>query len=229
MSVESRLSEELYDAYQRAGKEVGYWAHRYREALRRNGGVATARRMLRPLSTGQRKGLDALLEANRADLTLESIVLKPEFRDLFTEVELTVAAQRLEGYVKVAAKHRKMRDRLYPDELDPGRKYQEGARKQVKVNAYERSPKARKECLAYHGYDCSVCGINFKLRYGSIGKDFIHVHHLKPLALVDCEYQLDPVNDLSPVCPNCHAMLHRPDDLLSVEELRTRLNLEGSE
>jgi 5-methylcytosine-specific restriction protein A len=68
-----------------------------------------------------------------------------------------------------------------------------------------------------------VCGFNFQSRYGKIGKDFIHVHHLKPLSLIDGEYELDPVANLRPVCPNCHAMLHRGKRVLSIKELKSRL------
>jgi tripartite-type tricarboxylate transporter receptor subunit TctC len=32
--------------------------------------------------------------------------------------------------------------------------------------------------------------------------------------------QIDPIQDLRPVCPNCHAMLHRSKDLLSIEALQ---------
>jgi hypothetical protein len=113
---------------------------------------------------------------------------------------------------------------LFPNELESGGTYTEGARKQVVVNAFERDPKARKACLDHHGYDCAVCNFNFEARYGDRGKDFIHVHHLKPMSLTDGEYELSPVTDLRPVCPNCHAMLHRGEKVLSIEELRDILN-----
>ena len=51
----------------------------------------------------------------------------------------------------------------------------------------------------------------------------IHVHHLRPLAAQGTEYELDPIEDLRPACPNCHAMLHARPDALSIEELRALL------
>lgn len=189
--------------------------------------MATARRMLLPRNAGQRKGLDALLEANRPELTVEAIVLQPKFRGLFTDAEIAAARERLSEYGKAIAIHIATRQRLFPDELEPGKKYVEGAKKQVRVNAYERDTKARNACLTHHGYNCAVCGFNFQARYGEIGKDFIHVHHLKPLALTDGQYELDPVTDLRPVCPNCHAMLHRGENVLSIEELHARLTHTG--
>jgi 5-methylcytosine-specific restriction protein A len=62
-----------------------------------------------------------------------------------------------------------------------------------------------------------------------LGEGFIHVHHLNPIATIAEEYELDPENDLRPVCPNCHAMLHRKKETLSIEELRTLLRLRFSE
>ena len=101
----------------------------------------------------------------------------------------------------------------------------EGARTRVEVNRYERSRRARERCLAQHGFACRVCGLSFEERYGEIGENFIHVHHTTPLSQVagDPDYKLNPVEDLVPVCPNCHAMLHRGDSALTVEELRDRM------
>ncbi|MGY2374494.1 HNH endonuclease [Pseudomonas sp. SDO524_S393] len=94
----------------------------------------------------------------------------------------------------------------------------EGARKQITVNAYERSTEARDRCIQVHGVKCTVCRFDFHDFYGPRGRDFIHVHHLTPLSEIRGEYQLDPVKDLRPVCPNCHAMLHRGGNI-SIEEL----------
>jgi 5-methylcytosine-specific restriction protein A len=46
------------------------------------------------------------------------------------------------------------------------------------------------------------------------------VHHLKSLAEIGAEYELDPVRDLRPVCPNCHAMIHRKYPPYGLEEVR---------
>lgn len=176
-----------------------------------------------PRNQVQRKGLDALLEANHSELTVEAIVLQPKFRGLFSAAEIATAQERLGKYGKAIVSFNDSRERLFPDELEPGKKYIEGAKKQVRANAYERDQKARKVYLKHHGYDCVVCGLNFESRYGEIGKGFIHVHHLNPLFLINGEYQLDPVADLRPVCPNCHAMLHRSEEVLSIEKFREKL------
>ncbi|MDD2815311.1 MAG: HNH endonuclease [Thiotrichaceae bacterium] len=96
----------------------------------------------------------------------------------------------------------------------------EGAKKSIVVNAYERNPKAREECVQHYGTDCVVCGFNFGEAFGELGEGFIHVHHLKPISSIGKSYEVNPVQDLRPVCPNCHAMLHRKKDaVLSIDEL----------
>ena len=109
---------------------------------------------------------------------------------------------------------------LYPDELDE-ESFHEGHVKTVTVNKYERSGIARRKCIEFHGSSCLICGLNFKERYGDIGDGFIHVHHLRPLHTIGEDYVVDYKEDLIPVCPNCHAMIHRiPDgDEMSLDEL----------
>jgi 5-methylcytosine-specific restriction protein A len=50
------------------------------------------------------------------------------------------------------------------------------------------------------------------------------VHHLLPLKHIKKAYKVDPITDLRPVCPNCHAMIHRREPMLSLEELRAIIN-----
>ena len=107
-----------------------------------------------------------------------------------------------------------------PEEIEEPQLVIEGARKTISVNVYEREPSARRKCISRWGCKCTVCQFDFKLHYGELGDGFIHVHHLKPIADIGQSYELDPVADLRPVCPNCHAMLHRKRTVLSIEELQ---------
>ncbi|MHC7993856.1 HNH endonuclease, partial [Klebsiella pneumoniae] len=77
--------------------------------------------------------------------------------------------------------------------------------------------------LRLHGCRCQVCGLDMASRYGEIGQGFIHIHHLIPLSGIKQDYRLNPETDLIPVCPNCHAMLHRRDPPFTPEELKARL------
>ncbi len=106
------------------------------------------------------------------------------------------------------------------EELGAPERYPEGARKQIVVNAVERSAKARTACIRHHGLDCVVCGFNFERVYGALGEDFIHVHHLVPVTSLRVERQVDPVADLVPVCPNCHAMIHQVTPPLEIARLQ---------
>lgn len=112
---------------------------------------------------------------------------------------------------------------LYPDDIsNESVILTEGALMQATVNSYERNSKARKKCIDHYGAKCSVCGLSFENVYG-IGKGFIHVHHLKELSEIRKSYIVDPLADLIPVCPNCHAMLHQKTPCYTVEELKNML------
>jgi predicted HNH restriction endonuclease len=108
----------------------------------------------------------------------------------------------------------------FPEGVVDAQTYYEGSTKHITVNVYERSAKARRVCIARYGVDCFICGFNFKSVYGEAGDGFIHVHHLKPLSEVGEEYELHPVKHLRPVCPNCHAMIHRKTPAHTIEEMR---------
>jgi len=112
---------------------------------------------------------------------------------------------------------------VYPDEVTQPERYTEGALKTVTVNVYERNPAARRACIAHYGARCNVCGLSFPEHYDGLGEGFIHVHHLKLLSDIGQEYEIDPIHDLRPVCPNCHAMLHIREPPLTIDELRQRL------
>lgn len=106
------------------------------------------------------------------------------------------------------------------DEVLPGNLLVEGARHQVLVNAYERNPVARARCIEHFGPSCRVCDVNFGKTYGGLAEGFMHVHHLRPLSSIDHKYLLDPISDLRPVCPNCHAVIHLSDPPYTLEQVR---------
>jgi 5-methylcytosine-specific restriction protein A len=107
-----------------------------------------------------------------------------------------------------------------PDEVAGPAPLVEGAVCRVTVNAYERSPEARRRCIAAHGTSCCLCGFSFGAVYGEVAEGYIHVHHVRPLCEVGGAYVVDPVEDLRPVCPNCHAVLHVGGACRTIEEVR---------
>jgi len=114
----------------------------------------------------------------------------------------------------------------YPLDREPvpyaneGKVFYEGAVRQIVINKYERNPLARRICVNHYGAFCQACGFDFFKTYCELGKDFIHVHHIVPLSKINKEYILNPIDDLIPVCPNCHSMIHRNKTALSIEELK---------
>lgn len=113
--------------------------------------------------------------------------------------------------------------RIYPDEIDYARTYKEGAVKKVTVNAYERNSKARQECIDRYGTVCCICGFDFEKTYGSNARGIIHVHHIRPLSEIGQEYNVSAIDDLRPVCPNCHTVIHSKFPAYSIEQVREML------
>ena len=69
---------------------------------------------------------------------------------------------------------------------------------------------------------CQVCGFDFEITYGEVGKNFIEAHHIKPVS------QLEPnektkIEDILLLCSNCHSMIHRRKPWLTIEQLSTLL------
>lgn len=109
------------------------------------------------------------------------------------------------------------------EEVAKSEKYFEGASMEVSINSYERNLKARKKCIEHYGYKCQVCGFDFEKIYGQLGKNYIHVHHIIPLSEIKESYEVNPIKDLIPVCPNCHAIIHRTKPALTVKILKGHL------
>ena len=109
-----------------------------------------------------------------------------------------------------------------PEVISENMDIYEGVRKTIQVNKYERSTVARTRCIEKHGVTCTICDFNFEKVYDYIGKGFIHVHHIVPIHTIGENYKINYETDLIPVCPNCHAMLHKKfgDNVVSISELK---------
>jgi len=131
---------------------------------------------------------------------------------------------------EISALIRRKQNPVLADELSSQEalRYTEGTKKQIVVNAYERNYKARQECLKHHGNTCSICGFSFGNFYGKEFQGKIHVHHIKALSEIDQEYEVDPIKDLIPVCPNCHLALHSKagNEVYSSEELKKFIQIQ---
>lgn len=205
----------------KAGEETGYWGRYFLRELKKKGGVATIKRMLKPAKTDTiADGFQALIDAGRIDLSIEATALEPQFSVLLSADEVAEAKRRLDALPDYLHPKQVSKEDLHPTDVPDDSEYTEGAVRKVTVNAYERDRNARAACIKKHGTRCAVCGMSFLQRYGKIGKGFIHVHHKKPLAIRREEYKLRPTIDLVPVCPNCHAMLHTVTPPMAVQNLK---------
>lgn len=110
-----------------------------------------------------------------------------------------------------------------PDEVSGQPGLVEGASRTVEVNAYERNAVARRRCIQHYGSTCFVCEMSFDRIYGDFASGYMHVHHVRPLSEVGEAYVVDPVYDLRPLCPNCHAAIHLSSPLMTPEELRAHI------
>lgn len=91
---------------------------------------------------------------------------------------------------------------------------------EILINGYERNQIIRRECIEYHGTECSVCTFDFEKVYGEIGIGFIHIHQIKDFDTLNNQYNPDPIHDFRPICPNCHTMIHEKRPPYSISELR---------
>lgn len=95
---------------------------------------------------------------------------------------------------------------------------QEGVKKLVEAQVYERSSKLREIAIEYYQKDgeifCKACSFNYNSFYGrEVGRGYIEIHHLKPIFKYQDE-ELDTtikqaLKNVVPVCSNCHRMIHR--------------------
>lgn len=114
---------------------------------------------------------------------------------------------------------------------------QEGAKRLAEVSIYERSSKLRNYAIQHFTEDgrisCHCCSFNFSDFYGEdIGKGFIEIHHTKPIFKYedeDMEITLQhAVANLTPVCSNCHRMIHRNwKKPIEIQQLISNINANG--
>jgi predicted HNH restriction endonuclease len=167
----------------------------------------------------------ALTFVNHRDLDRQTIrgvrQLTAKSAGLLDEIiEMTDELPRSDGLVTISEEelhlYRGQRDLATQD----GVTCVEGSLKQTLVNRYERDSVARDRCIRHHGCMCSVCGFDFLAAYGAVAAGFIHVHHLVLLSTIGTDYVVDPIEDLRPVCPNCHAIIHHRNPPYSIGDVR---------
>jgi len=98
--------------------------------------------------------------------------------------------------------------------------YTEGRSRTRIQTYYERNPRLRAEALRRHGTQCAACGFDFSDMYGRHGEGYIEIHHLRPVSSYAGDVTVNPETDLIPLCSNCHRMIHRKGEVLTLDDLR---------
>lgn len=90
-AVEARFHKEMLALYERFAA-LGFRPVLLRRFVLLNGGVAAAKELVfKPGTTG----LERLLDAGKPELSMEALMLHPEYQPLFSDLELKEATQRL--------------------------------------------------------------------------------------------------------------------------------------
>lgn len=94
--AERQFNQAMLDIYHRPKAEAGYNATRFLGMVVERGGLETARYLLHSPTVSE--GYAALWERKRLDLTVEAMILQPEWHALFSDVERRIAVNRLQEY-----------------------------------------------------------------------------------------------------------------------------------
>lgn len=105
---------------------------------------------------------------------------------------------------------------------EAGTKTLEQSKRYAYHRRIERNSSHSKAVIAKQGHVCKGCDTDLSDVYGPIANGLIDAHHLRPLSsLEDGEsVSFDPVTDFAVLCPNCHRVAHRLDDVGDIEALR---------
>ncbi|WP_182882083.1 GmrSD restriction endonuclease domain-containing protein [Microbispora sp. H10949] len=95
-TVTAEFDAAMRSIYDKARSEANYHASYFLSMLAEHGSLATARKLLR--SPAVSDGFAALWERGRLDLTVEALVVQPQFAEMFTPTEIEVARHRLEQF-----------------------------------------------------------------------------------------------------------------------------------
>lgn len=96
LELNKRFDAAMMSIYSRALKEANYHASIFHQMIGEHGGYQTAKTLIHALKPSD--GYPALWERGRLDLTVEALILDPEWHNLFTDDDRLAAQRRLEQY-----------------------------------------------------------------------------------------------------------------------------------
>lgn len=92
-TLQAKFHGEMLALYDHCAR-IGFRPVLFRRLVILKGGVEAARELVfKPGTTG----LERLIEAKKTELSMEAAMTRPEYRVLFTPLEIKEAAKRLEG------------------------------------------------------------------------------------------------------------------------------------
>lgn len=193
----------LMDAYRRAHTEAGYNAANFLSLLGERGGRETAVYLVHQPDPSL--GFTRLWERRRLDLTVEAIILRPEWWTLFSDDDRTAAFNRLSEY----------RFTFPEDSWSPNRDRVERSvpaplviapatpptRTEIRVSRIDRDSEKVRSLKNLYQYCCQICGFRIDTRSGGF---YVEVHHIHPLG--GSNGGLDERENMLVLCPNHHAL-----------------------
>lgn len=89
------------------------------------------------------------------------------------------------------------------------------------LTKFERQHDIREQVIKYHGTKCEICGFDFEEQYGALGRNFIDIHHIRPVYDLNNNTIPNPDKDFISICTNCHRMIHSgKNEMISPSELK---------
>lgn len=205
----SELIRRLRDIMKPAGEDLKILAGRSDDKFSQKVRNLIAHRTFERFGYANYDGRQIVISKDgREHLTLNRDILKYLLINDFTYIDLA------ENLRKVEENNNKKKIEVFDENII----INEGTKKYKEVAVYERSTTLRNYAIQYYSNEerinCSSCNFNFEDFYGAeLGKGFIEIHHTKPIFKYedeDIELTLkDAVKNLTPVCSNCHRMIHR--------------------
>ena len=91
--LEDAFHQKMTEIYDRAKRECRYTATRFHQMVNAHGGLMAAKMLL--TAKQHPHGLTRLWGEGRLDISMEALVLREPWNELFSEEELSVARKRL--------------------------------------------------------------------------------------------------------------------------------------
>ena len=94
--IEEAFHKDMLAVHDNVGRSTGYWPRRFLQKVKRSGGVMSAKYWL--AKNGVSEGFKRLSEEKKLEFSTEVLILRAEYKGLFSDEEQAIARKRLEDY-----------------------------------------------------------------------------------------------------------------------------------